>query len=157
MLGTLTPDEIDALLREQYVGRIGCHAEGRTYVVPVTYAYDGHAIYAHSADGLKLQMMRANPDVCFEVEHLVDMRNWRTVIARGTFEELRGNEARTALAMLITRLLPVVASETATLTDSMGVDEYGLAGVRGRKAVPFRIVLSDRTGRFERGGPHADA
>ena len=33
MIEELAPDEIDAFLREQLVGRIGCHADGRTYVV----------------------------------------------------------------------------------------------------------------------------
>jgi hypothetical protein len=36
--------------------------------VPITYVFDGEAVYAHSADGLKIRMMRANPHVCFEVD-----------------------------------------------------------------------------------------
>ena len=40
----LTRAEIDQLLRERTVGRIGCHADGVTYVVPVIYAYDGEAV-----------------------------------------------------------------------------------------------------------------
>ncbi len=150
MLGTLTQEEIEDFLHEQYVGRIGCHAEGRTYVVPVTYVYDGNAIYAHSVDGLKLRMMRANPQVCFEVDHMIDMANWRSVITWGTFEELSGNDANRALAMLVTRLLPVIASETATLAGSLGVDEHHLARVRGRRATPFPRRVSERTGRIER-------
>jgi len=31
----LTRAEVDELLRERTVGRIGCHADGVTYVVPV--------------------------------------------------------------------------------------------------------------------------
>lgn len=150
MLGKLTAGEVETLLNEEYIGRIGCHAGGRTYVVPVTYAYDGAAIYAHSADGLKLRMMRANPEVCFEVDHMDDMTNWRSVICWGRFEELMGDQAKKGMAMLISRLLPVIASETVRLSGSMGVDEAHLADVRGRTAVVFRIVLSERTGRFER-------
>lgn len=151
MLGILSPTQIDRLLYEQYVARIGCHADGRTYIVPITYVYDGSAIYAHSAEGTKLRMMRRNPQVCIGVDAIVDMANWRSVIAWGTFEALHGAAARVAaLGMLVARLLPVVASETATLNQSMGVDEMHLAEVRGRTAIPFRIVLSERTGRFER-------
>jgi nitroimidazol reductase NimA-like FMN-containing flavoprotein (pyridoxamine 5'-phosphate oxidase superfamily) len=150
MLGSLTPTQIDRLLEEQHVARIGCHADGRTYVVPVTYVYHQGAIYAHSAEGLKLRMMRENPEVCIEVDEIHDMSDWRTVIARGRFEQLQGDHARAALAMLVARLLPVLASETASLNDSLGVDEMHLADVRGRKAIPFRIVLSERSGRFER-------
>lgn len=41
MLGTLTRAQIDGLLQQSTVGRIGVHADGKTYVVPVTYVYDG--------------------------------------------------------------------------------------------------------------------
>jgi nitroimidazol reductase NimA-like FMN-containing flavoprotein (pyridoxamine 5'-phosphate oxidase superfamily) len=149
MLGKLTPDQIESMLNEEFIGRIGCHAEGKTYVVPVTYAYDGESIFAHSADGMKLRMMRANPSVCFEIDHMTDMANWRSVICWGEFEELEGNEARRGMAMLMSRLLPVIASETATLHGGLGVDEHHLTDVRGRKATAFRIRLTERTGRFE--------
>ncbi len=61
MLGELTGEEIDGLLRSEAVGRIGCYGFGRSYVVPVTYAYDGIAVYCHSREGLKLRMIRATP------------------------------------------------------------------------------------------------
>ena len=70
MLGTLSSAEIEDLLRTEVVARLGCHAEGRTYVVPVTYAYDGDALLVQSADGLKVRMMRQNPLVCVEVDHV---------------------------------------------------------------------------------------
>jgi nitroimidazol reductase NimA-like FMN-containing flavoprotein (pyridoxamine 5'-phosphate oxidase superfamily) len=59
----LTREGIDELLREEIVGRIGCHADGETYVVPVIYAYDGEAFYAYSIEGKKIRMMRENPSV----------------------------------------------------------------------------------------------
>jgi nitroimidazol reductase NimA-like FMN-containing flavoprotein (pyridoxamine 5'-phosphate oxidase superfamily) len=43
MLGELTPEQINAVLFSEVVGRIGCHSEGRTYVVPITYVFDGDA------------------------------------------------------------------------------------------------------------------
>jgi hypothetical protein len=36
MLGSFASAEIEDLLRTEVVARLGCHAEGRTYVVPVT-------------------------------------------------------------------------------------------------------------------------
>jgi nitroimidazol reductase NimA-like FMN-containing flavoprotein (pyridoxamine 5'-phosphate oxidase superfamily) len=38
MIEHLDRAEIDDLLRAQVVGRVGCHAGGLTYVVPVIYA-----------------------------------------------------------------------------------------------------------------------
>ena len=80
MLGALYKPQIDHVLHSQVVGRIGCYADGKLYVVPITYAYDGKYIYAHSKDGMKIKMMRKNPHVCFEVDVMENMANWRSVI-----------------------------------------------------------------------------
>src|ERR671918_77425 len=94
---------IDDLLRSQVVGRIGCHADGQTYVVPVIYAYDGEGFYAYSLEGRKIRMMRANPRVCFEVDEYDGRGSWRSAIVQGTFEELAGADAERALALLSER------------------------------------------------------
>ena len=48
MIGELNPLEIEDVLRSQLIGRLGCHAFGRTYVVTITYSYDRDVVYAHS-------------------------------------------------------------------------------------------------------------
>ena len=103
MIAELDRAEIDELLRAQVVGRIGCHADGVTYVVPVIYAYDGEAFYAYSLEGRKIRMMRTNPDVCFEVDEYDGRGSWRSAIAQGTYEELAGTDAERALALLTER------------------------------------------------------
>ena len=55
-------------------------------------------------------MMRANPFVCFEVEQIDDLANWRSVIARGVFEELAGKDDQRALQLLVNRLMPLLPS-----------------------------------------------
>lgn len=141
MLGTLDEKQIDHVLRGETVGRIGVHADGRTYVVPTTYVYDGEAVYAHSAEGLKIRMMRNSSSVCFEVDRIDDMANWRSVIAWGTYEELSGDIATAAMNLLRSRLSPLTASETA-----------GPAGRAGRDGVEvaYRIWITERTGRYEK-------
>jgi uncharacterized protein len=44
MLGELTPEQINAVLVNEVVGRIGCFGEGRTYIVPIAYVFDGEAV-----------------------------------------------------------------------------------------------------------------
>lgn len=143
MIGTLEPEQIDEVLRRQVVGRIGVHADGRTYVVPVSYVYDGDAIYAHSAEGLKLRMMRASPEVCFQVDEMDDLANWRSVIAWGRFEELAGGPATAAIDLLSARLSPLTSSETAGPTGRT-------RGRGGHGGIACRIRLAERTGRYEK-------
>jgi nitroimidazol reductase NimA-like FMN-containing flavoprotein (pyridoxamine 5'-phosphate oxidase superfamily) len=148
MLGELTSEQIEHLLHSEVVGRIGCHAEGRTYVVPVNYAYDGEFIYGHAADGMKLRMMRANPEICFQVDYRTGLSDWQSVITWGTFEELQGREATQAMDLLLDRLLPLLASEGPLATREKARATLA-AGTAAEQLVIYRIRLLDRTGRFE--------
>jgi uncharacterized protein len=147
MLGELTADRIEHMLHLEVLGRLGCHAFGRTYVVPITYAYDGKAIYAYSFEGLKLRMMRANPDVCFEVDRF-DMRSsWESIVVQGRFEELAGEEAETARALLLNRFrrLRMYWATVPPPSREKGSERRG-----SEVPVVFRIVPVEKTGRFER-------
>jgi uncharacterized protein len=149
MLGQLDHAEMEALLRSSVVGRIGCHADGRTYVVPITFVYEDGAIIGHSANGLKMQMMRENPHVCFEVDAMEDLGNWRSVIAWGRFEELQGAEADHAMASLLTRLLPLAAT-SETSHPPKDLTRQHRAQLGELPAVVYRISFTEMTGRFER-------
>lgn len=145
MLGELTREEIEQLLRRETVGRIGCTAEGRIYVVPILYAYDGDCVYAHSADGLKIRTMRANPSVCFEVEHLLDLAHWSCVVAWGTYEELSGRDEERASTLLLARFGSAPTSATA-----LRHPRIHRVAQEGSRTTLFRLRLSEKTGRFER-------
>jgi nitroimidazol reductase NimA-like FMN-containing flavoprotein (pyridoxamine 5'-phosphate oxidase superfamily) len=143
MLGQLDPEQIELLLMNEAIGRIGCHMDGRTYVVPVSYAYDGERIIAHSAEGQKLRMMRSNPDVCFEVDHVNNLANWQSVIAWGRFEELDDAEALGAMNLLVEKLRTHITSETMQPT-------HGVPSKSPYRATVYAIRLSEKTGRFEK-------
>jgi nitroimidazol reductase NimA-like FMN-containing flavoprotein (pyridoxamine 5'-phosphate oxidase superfamily) len=143
MVLPLANNELETFLREQRVGRIGCHADGRTYVVPVAYAYVGGCVYAHSANGAKVRMMRKNPNVCFEVDRADALSNWKSVIAWGTYEELHGEAAREAMRMLLVHFLDQKARPAP---HSLAPDRPGISE---DDAVVYRIRLTEKTGRFE--------
>lgn len=148
MIGKLNTNEIENLLKEQVVGRIGCYADDRAYVVPVSYAYDGNYIYVHSFEGKKMEMMRKNPMICFQVDDTHNMANWQSVIAWGEFEELSDVTKREkALKILIDRHLPLISSETTHLGGTWPFSPEDLNNIKG---IVFRILLKEKTGRFER-------
>jgi hypothetical protein len=150
MIGSLTDEQIEEVLKENILGRIGCHDEDKDYVVPINYVYDGKHIIAHSIDGLKIKMMRKNPNVCFEVDELKSFTNWRSVIAWGQFQELTEERDRYyAMKLFVEKMLHLKISKTAILPDLTGKKmppQY--AGTH--KPIIYRIVLSERTGRYER-------
>lgn len=148
MLGSLTPAEIEDLLSTEVVARLGCHSEGLTYVVPVTYVYDGEGLLVQSLDGLKVRMMHRNPTVCVEVDHVDNLANWRSVIAWGRFEELFEPDATAAFGRLRERLHALIVSET-TPAGTLRAGEAPVRSGNGHASI-YRIRLFEKTGRFER-------
>jgi hypothetical protein len=139
--------EIEQLLQQQLVGRIGCYADGIIYVVPVSYAYDGNYIYCHTFEGMKINMMRKNPEVCFEVDNTKNLANWHSVIAWGSFEELPdGNNRNEAIRILRERKLPILSSQTMQLGSQWPFVSEG-DKIDG---IVFRVYLKEKTGRSER-------
>ncbi|HEU5216415.1 MAG TPA: pyridoxamine 5'-phosphate oxidase family protein [Gaiellaceae bacterium] len=132
----LSPGEIDEFLRVQRIARLGCHADGVTYVVPLIYAYEDGAVVAVTTDGRKTAMLRENPQVCVEVdEYDADGRgSWRSVIAQGRYEELAGDEIEPALALLRERFARTAGrtAEPRALGPGVVVLRISLEEVSGR-------------------------
>jgi nitroimidazol reductase NimA-like FMN-containing flavoprotein (pyridoxamine 5'-phosphate oxidase superfamily) len=148
MLGILNSNQIEHVLQSLIVGRLGCHADNKTYVVPVTYAYNGNYIYGHTKEGLKIDMMRKNPLVCFEVDVIENMSNWRSVIAWGKFEELKTPEQRKeGMKILMDTVMPLMTGET-TISNSMTDSHQNT--IEAMKGVVYRIELTKKTGRYEK-------
>lgn len=147
MLGSLQPAQMEDVLAHQCIGRLACHADGETYIVPISYAYDGTYIYCHSYEGKKLRMMRANPKVCFEVDEFRDMANWQSVVVKGEYQELKEKGQRNgAIDVLLNRHLPVISSETTHLGEHWPFHPTDNKEIDG---VVFRIAINEKTGRFE--------
>jgi nitroimidazol reductase NimA-like FMN-containing flavoprotein (pyridoxamine 5'-phosphate oxidase superfamily) len=149
MLGQLDKKEIEKVLNENVLGRIGCHDQDRTYVVPVTYVYDGSSILAHSVEGLKIRMMRANPKVCFEVDDVKDFTNWKSVILWGEYEEITdADEKNDVMQQFVDRVMRLKISETALPPETTETRLHPRSpGVI--KPVIYKIKIKEMTGRYE--------
>jgi nitroimidazol reductase NimA-like FMN-containing flavoprotein (pyridoxamine 5'-phosphate oxidase superfamily) len=148
MTGILDSDAIDALLRGEMIAHLACiKPDGRPYVVPITYAYDGKAMYSYSADGEKLEALRANPSACVVVDRVGDAANWVSVIAWGTFHELADEEAAEALRLISARLRTVALADAA-----WPLAERTYVARIGRDGVVYRITIAERTGRYSSSG-----
>ena len=100
----LSAAEIESLLDEQVYGRLGCHDDGEVYVLPLIYVREGQSLYIMTTEGRKIQAMRKNPSVCFEVDEFErSTGNWRSVIVQGQYEELGAEDTTRALGLLSAR------------------------------------------------------
>jgi uncharacterized protein len=63
-------NQIDQIIAQAQVCRLGLSSANRPYIVPVSFGYDGQMIYFHTAsEGMKIDYIASNPQVCFEFEH----------------------------------------------------------------------------------------
>lgn len=148
MYGILSAGEIEYVLSRQVLGRLGCHAEGTTYVVPINFTYDGQFIYCYTQEGLKMTLMRKNAEVCFQTDDIENMANWKSVVVWGRFEELpEGPEYADALQKLVNRVLPIISSERVHQSAEWPFPSNGSSPEIG---FVFRIRVTKKTGRFER-------
>ena len=148
MLGELKNSQIEHLLYCQVIGRIGCYSENEVYVVPITYAYEDGYIYGHTREGKKIDFMRKNPNVCFEVDVVDNMSNWRSVISWGKFEELKDPKDREhAMRILLDRTNPILTGET---TVQHSLKDAQSKFTEAMKGVVYRVKLTRKTGRYEK-------
>jgi len=148
MLGQLSDAKIQSILTSQVLGRLACTNGKQPYIVPVTYTYDGEYIYGQTCEGMKLKILRKNPNVCFEVDMMTDMRNWQSVIVFGRFEELKNKEAEKARDVLFGNIFSLMTSSTI---HNYGHEVNGKIDDSTRvKHVMYRIKIKKITGRFEK-------
>lgn len=148
MLGKLDDLQIRNILTSQVLGRLACTDGKQPYIVPVTYTYDGKYIYGQTNEGRKLDILRKNPHVCFEVDTLMDMANWQSVLAFGEFEELKNEEAAKAREILFSRVFSLMTSSTIHAHEHESktkIDDKNRI-----KYVMYRIKINKLTGRFEK-------
>lgn len=148
MLGELNTTEINNVLSSQVVGRLACTDGKQPYIVPVTFTYDGEYIYGQTNEGTKLEMARKNPNICFEVDRMTDMRNWQSVIVYGKIEELKSGDAEKAKDIFFGRVYPLMTSSTI---HNYGHEVTSKVDDSTRiKNVIYKIKIEKVTGRFEK-------
>lgn len=106
--------DIEAILKKAFVCHLGLADGDRPYVVPMNYGYEDGHVYLHGAtEGKKLDIIKKNDKVCFEMELFQQdvikpgdqPCDWGTafqsVIGFGTAELLQTDEEKTRALNII--------------------------------------------------------
>ena len=148
MLGELNEAQIEDLLKKQITGRIGSTDGILPYIVPINYVYNGKAIISHSAPGEKIDMMRKNPRVCFQVDDIKSIFNWKSVVAWGRFEEITDMAEKEQAMMLLNKSIMALIEKPADHPSHGIAEDEEDVGTR-LELILYKIVLVAKTGRFE--------
>ena len=90
---------VDTKILEEIIGsaqvcRLGFSDDNVPYIVPMCFGYKDRNLYFHSAkDGKKVEIIKKNPNVCFEFDHNTEVlqaekpckwgMNYRSIIGHG--------------------------------------------------------------------------
>jgi len=107
------PKILEAILNKATICRLAMVDNGLPYLLPFNFGYNENCIYIHSAPaGKKIEVLRQNPQVCFEVEdEIATVKGeiacrwstlYRSVIGYGKVEIVTGfNEKQQALDIIM--------------------------------------------------------
>lgn len=95
----LTTSASARVFRNNYLGHLAYLSQGKPSVIPITYYFDptDNTIISYTAEGHKIDAMRKNKSVAVQVEEIQSMFNWESAMVHGTFEELKGSDAKQKL------------------------------------------------------------
>lgn len=80
--------DVLAVMKEALVCRLGFSDDGMPYVVPMNFGLGENCIYLHCArEGRKLDIIRKNDKVCFEMDLLREIKQGQTACGWGTHYE----------------------------------------------------------------------
>lgn len=139
-----SPLEIEEVLRAARVMRLALCQGEQPYVVPLNFGYADGALYFHCAhEGRKLDIIRVNPRVAFEVEAEVEIisgetpcrwtTHYRSVVGSGRAHILSADDERK-------RGLDVIMAHHGVYSGEYGEKDFSLATV-------VRIEVESMTGK----------
>jgi nitroimidazol reductase NimA-like FMN-containing flavoprotein (pyridoxamine 5'-phosphate oxidase superfamily) len=153
--GAYDREVVNAILDAGVVAHVGFLHEGQPYVIPMSYARDGHRLLLHGAGGSRLmRTLASGAPACVTVTLLDGIvlarsvfhhsMNYRSVVALGSAKKLEGAEKAAALETLVEGLVPGRSRE------ARGPDRAELA------ATMILAFPLDEVSAKARSGPPAD-
>jgi hypothetical protein len=139
------------LLTEERVGRLAlADKQGQPYLVPLNHWLSDGVIYFHCAlSGRKLEMLRENPQVCYEVDRFLGIASgsqacdygayYESVIAFGTAAEIADPAQKVSVLNQLTAHLADDGAEIAPVSEE-----------RAKKVAVVGVTIRQLTGKSRR-------
>jgi nitroimidazol reductase NimA-like FMN-containing flavoprotein (pyridoxamine 5'-phosphate oxidase superfamily) len=134
--------EMHALLVRGHFCHLGCARNGRPYVVPMNYACDGETIYFFTTEGMKTDFIKGNPQVCLQVEEIIDSSHWTSVMVTGHAERLTEQQE-------IEHAMQCISERNPTLTPAISQTQLDIGG-RPNTLALYRVCPDSMDGRKTR-------
>jgi nitroimidazol reductase NimA-like FMN-containing flavoprotein (pyridoxamine 5'-phosphate oxidase superfamily)/osmotically-inducible protein OsmY len=138
LIEVLPASQGEKLLARNRVGRIAFTNQGRVNILPIHYRYDDGWIYGRTQPGGKLLLILRNRRVAFEVDEHVDVFDWRSVVAHGTFYIIEQSDKKVydRAVELLREIVPATMSAGDPTPSRTHFFRINVAELTGRSATP---------------------
>lgn len=145
----MQPSEIEDLLSKKFYGHLGCSNAHEVYVAPITYVYADEVVYGYTHEGKKIEMMRANPNVCLQVEEVKSGHQWKSVVCNGTYEEITDPKEIHDVSMLMAERFAQIRKHDVYDPYFLVIQELHEHEIKTPTAILYRIRIARKSGRKE--------
>lgn len=145
----LSHDEIEAMLLRNKVGRIAFSFHDRVDIQPIHYIYERGWLYGRTSEGDKISTLKHNQWVAFEVDEVIDLFDWRSIVIHGSFWIMnpigspRAEELWTKAAELMSKIVPGALTESDPVAFRQTLFRIAVSDVRGREAMTKPLERND--------------
>ena len=142
------PSDLESILQKAQVCRLGLLDGYVPYIIPLHYGYHKGHLYIHAAkEGKKINLLKKNPKVCFEVELDHKIRNtgipckwsttYKSIIGYGTASILTDvEEKRQSLGILIDHYAPgTIYDFSIKMIDAVAVIKISIDSMTGKQSL----------------------
>jgi nitroimidazol reductase NimA-like FMN-containing flavoprotein (pyridoxamine 5'-phosphate oxidase superfamily) len=144
---TMTSTDSTRILAENYIGRLGYFSRERVEIIPITYYFDPehNSILSYSGQGNKIEAMRKNPLVSFQVDEITNLEKWKSVLIYGRFEELTGIDAKYMLHIFSEGVKKTIKTKEQSYPDF--IQNFSSKAESSDIPIVYRINIDEITGR----------
>lgn len=144
---SLSKDDCLELLASKYIGRLGYLYRKTPEIVPITYYFDQEqdTIISYSAEGHKINCMRKNPYVSFQVDDIISLLNWKSVLVHAIFQESSRSDAKHMLHLFTQGVKNIIHNEENR--DLVFLKEFSSKIEESKESIVYRLKILDVKGK----------
>lgn len=145
----LNESEIRDFIKSNSIGRLGYTDGINVFVIPMNYRYNSDSVTCYSLEGNKIDIMRKNRSVCFQIDNIEDTNHWKCVIINGLFEEITNENELAILKPLYTEY--ALRKRASLHSDSKFAEHNYRSETSTTKQVFYKINYEIVSGRSQDG------
>lgn len=135
------------LLENNFIGRLGFILNDTPFILPTTYYYDAddNCILCYASEGHKINSMRKNSNISFQVDEIKNISEWKSVLLFGDFEELADYDAKIYLQKFVEGVQDTISEQKGA--SPKFINDFMTRMSQEQLPVVYKIKLKNITGK----------